>query len=109
MSRPYITLWSQPQIEVQRRALHDSDRLDHTAGGQFRACGVTAGDRVYVVANQGGQLVLLGRLTVNRIVDQHEADRHFGRRVYEAPDHLLGSGTALRLDRGVPEDIARAI
>lgn len=29
--------------------------------------------------------------------------------VYEAPDHLLGRGTPLRLDRVVPDDIARRL
>jgi predicted HNH restriction endonuclease len=64
---------------------------------------------VYVVATDRGRLLLLGRLKVDRIVDQREADRHFSRPVYEAPDHLIGAGTPLRLDHVVPEQIARRI
>jgi hypothetical protein len=106
---PFITLWSRPQVELERRSLQGSQTLDHTANTQFRKRGVEAGDRVYVLATQGGRLVLVGRLTVDHVVDQREADRYFGRPVYEAPDHLIGVGTALSLDRLVPEPIARAI
>jgi hypothetical protein len=60
MSNAYITLWSQPQIEVQRRhLLDDDDTLSHTANDQFRAVRVAAGDRVYVVGTREGQLLLL--------------------------------------------------
>jgi hypothetical protein len=110
MSNAYITLWSQPQIEVQRRHLFDDDdTLSHTANDQFRAVRVAAGDRFYVVGTREGQLLLLGRITVERVVDQGEADRHFGRPVYQAMDHLIGRGTKLCLDRVVPEHIARAL
>jgi hypothetical protein len=105
----YITLWSQPQVEIQRRALYASDTLDHVASGQFKERGIDTGDRVYVLATQQGRLLLLGRLTVERVVDQLEAERHVGHAVYPAPDHLIGNGTPLNLDRVVPERIARAI
>lgn len=109
MSRAYLTMWSQPQVEIRRRSLRGQDKLDHTAGTQFRSRGVTPGDRIYVLATRQGRLLLLGRLHVQRVVGQHEADRHFGTHVYEAPDHLIGTGTDLRLDREVPENIARLL
>lgn len=109
MSDPYITLWSQPQVELERRSSRGASTLDHAASAQFRARGVQPGDRVYVVATDGGRLLLLGRLTVEHVVDQATADAYFGERVYEAPDHLLGAGTLLRPDRLVPERVARAI
>lgn len=43
------------------------------------------------------------------IVGQQEAEAYFGKPVYEAPDHLLGRGTRLALDRVVPEDIVRRL
>ena len=52
---------------------------------------------------------MLGRLDVERVVDHAEAERYFRRPVYEAPDHLIGTGTELRLDRVVPEQVARQI
>jgi hypothetical protein len=109
MSNAYITLWSQPQIEIQRRSPFDDDTMSHTANDQFRDVRVAPGDRVYVVGTCKGQLLLLGRITVERVVDQDEAERHFGRPVYEAKDHLIGQGTALSLDRVVPEQTARAL
>jgi hypothetical protein len=110
MSNAYITLWSQPQIEVQQRfLLGDDDTLSHTANDQFRDVGVAPGDRVYVVGTRKGQLLLLGRIAVERVVDQDEAEHHFGHAVYRASDHLIGEGTVLCLDRVVPEHIARAL
>jgi hypothetical protein len=109
VSRPYITLWSQPQVEVARRAAAAQEFLDHTANNQFHRVGVTRGDRVYVVATAAGQLLLLGRLVVDELIDQPEAERRFGPNVYEATDHLVGSGSPLRLDRYVPEALARQI
>lgn len=109
MSDAYITLWSQPQVEIERRSNRGGKSLDHAAGPQFRARGVKHGDHVYVVATSQGELLLLGRLTVDRVVGQREADEHFKEHVYEAPDHLIGSGSALNLDGIVPEDIAREL
>ncbi len=109
MSRPYITLWSQPQLEVQRRKQWHASRLDHTANDQFERAGVEPGDRVYVVATREGRLLLIGRLMVERVVDQREAERHFGRAVYKARNHLIGTGTPVRLDQEVSEEDARAI
>lgn len=109
MSSAYITLWSQPQIEFERRQLHGNDTLGHTANNQFRGVGVAPGDRVYIVGTNQGRLLLLARLSVERVVDQDEAERHFGHAVYEASDHLLGTGTPLRLDREVPEEVTREL
>lgn len=110
MSSPFITLWSQPQIEVERRRAGRRDaRLTHTANDQFRGVGVVPGDRVYIVGTEAGRLLLLSRLIVDRVVGQGAAERAFGRGTYEASDHLIGDGATLRLDRGVPEDVARRI
>ncbi len=111
MSSAYIALWDQPQVEIERRAVAGfGGTLDHSASRQFRARGVSRGDRVYIVATRDRRLLLLGRLTVERIVDQATAERRFpGQAVYQAPDHLLGSGTRLELDRVVPEGIVRKI
>ncbi len=109
VSSAYITLWSQPQIELERRQIYGGDTLGHTANDQFRGVGVGPGDRIYIVGTDQGRLLLLARLLVERVVDQPEAERHFGHSVYEAADHLLGAGTAFRLDRVVPEVIAREL
>ena len=111
MGAPYISMWNQEQLEIERAALTPGKALDHTASAQYRKRGVAIGDRIYVVATEHGtdRLLLLGRISVGRIVGQREANRVFGRSVYKAPDHVLGPGTELRLDRVVPERIARQI
>ena len=109
MGDAFITLWSQPQIEVQRRHLHDDDTMSHTANHQFRDVRVAPGDRVYVVGTRSGRLLLLGRITVEQVVGQAQAERHFGHPVYKASDHLIGEGTKLQLDLEIPEDVARNI
>lgn len=109
MSDAYITLWSQPQIEVERRRANGVERLEHTASAQFRRAGVSPEDRVYVVGTRDGQLLLLGRLNVERVVGQREAEDFFGYEVYDAPDHLIGTGSVLAIDRLVPEDVVRGI
>lgn len=109
MSTAFITLWRRPEAEVQRRRAAGEDRLSHAAGGQFRRAGVAAGDRVFVVGTRAGALLLIGRLDVAAVVDQAEAARRLGSRTIEAPDHLLGEGTALDADRVVPEAVARQI
>lgn len=109
MGDAYITLWSQPQIEVERRRALGEDRLTHAANGQFRKSGVGPDDRVYVVGTRDGELLLLGRLKVDRVVGQREAEAFFRHEVYKAPDHLIGQGSRLELDRAVPEQVARRI
>ena len=109
MSHAFITLWSQPQIEIQRRRGKGDDALRHTANDQFRGVGVARGDRVYIVGTEAGRLVLLSRIIVERVVGQREANRELGSDTYEAADHLLGEGAALRLDRVVPEEVARRL
>jgi hypothetical protein len=110
MHDAYITLWNQPQVEYERRrGLGAGIRLDHSANRQFRRSGVKRGDRVYVVATRAGALSLLARIEVERVVGQREAERHFGNEFYRAPDHVIGRGTELDLERVVPEHVARAI
>ncbi len=110
MSDAYITLWNQPQVEFERRvAAGRSGKLDHTANRQFRARNVQPGDRVYVLATRDGRIMLLGRLTVDELTDQAGAERALGPGIYEAPDHLIGRGSTLELDREVPEPEARRL
>jgi hypothetical protein len=111
MSNAYIATWRQDQVELERERFEKGIPLDHTAGSRFQAAGIEPGDRVYVLSITPGdrRLLLLGRLNVERIVGKHEAEVHQGREVYHAPEHLIGSGTPLDLDRLVPEDVARRL
>jgi hypothetical protein len=109
MGNAFITLWSRPQVEIERRMRSGQDMFVHTANAQFRSRSVAPGDSVYVVATRDGVLLLLGRLIVDRVVDQREAARVLPNEPYVAPDHLLGRGAPLDLNREVPEPIARAL
>jgi hypothetical protein len=110
MSDAYITLWNQPQVESERRvAAGRGDKLDHTANRQFRARNVQPGDRIYVLATRDGRILLLGRMIVEELTDQARAEQAFGPGIYEAPDHLIGRGSTLELDREVPEAEARRL
>jgi hypothetical protein len=111
MNDAYIAMWRQDQLELERERFREGMPLDHTAGSRFRAAGIEPGDRVYVFSTTrvDRRLLLLGRLTVERIIGKHEAEQRFNGPVYDAPEHLIGSGTPLDLDRDVPEDIARRL
>ena len=65
--------------------------LIHTAGELFRSRGVKPGDFVYVVTVLSGKLFLCGRMEVELILTQKEADEHFGRGVWQGTEHLLTS------------------
>jgi hypothetical protein len=84
--------------------------LEHTASNQFRAKG--AGDIVYVVNVTNGQLRLVGRMVVDRVVSKAEADRHFKSDCWPATDHCIArSGTAgnVRFNRFTPPSVVAGL
>lgn len=90
----------------------EGEPLDHTAGKIFTQRGVGPGDKVYVVNNFKGDLVLIGRLEVENIVSQAEAERILGVDVWDAPEHIIakqGSATPMRFERGVPMEMVRQL
>jgi hypothetical protein len=85
--------------------------LRHAASNNFDRMKTRVGDVVYVVVNRDGRMMLVGRLTVDHVVDQHEAEFRLGMPVYERRAHVLSDApdTIVRFDREVPEDVARAL
>lgn len=83
------------------------DRLTHTADDTFLQRGVQPGDTVYVVSNFKGTVYVLGRLIVDQILNQGEAEKRFGGPVWEATDHLIATdpATELHFDVTLPEGI----
>jgi len=65
------------------------DELVHTADNVFRQRGVAPGDVVYVVTNLKGTIYLIGRMVVDRVLDQQAAEKLFGLDVWQADDHLI--------------------
>ena len=86
--------------------------VGHTASSVFRQRGVVAGDRMYVISVSGGRLRVVGRLDVENVVTQQQADELFGRPVWAGAEHVIarpGSGTPRRKDAYVAEDRAGEI
>ena len=79
------------------------DRLDHAAGNQFSSRGVERGDDIYVISVFEGNMYLLGRMQVDRICDQEEAERLMDRELWSASEHVIAR------DEGTPMDFERKV
>lgn len=104
MATAWVQYWRPQQLELARRNAGDGEPLGHTAGEQFGT--VVPGDVVYVLGRSGTSLLLVGRLIVDEILDQAEAEARFEGEVYQATVHLVAHGTARRLDRLIPIAVA---
>jgi hypothetical protein len=80
-------------------------------GNIFTKRGIAPGDVVYIVSLAEGQLLLGGRMTVERIVGYEEAVAHFdNENLYEAKECLIGkSGTPLNLHRRLSPSITKQL
>lgn len=79
--------------------------LNHAASNQFRR--VRPGDTLWVTTAPEGHLQLLGRLEVEKIVGQREAELRVGHRLWEADAHALAKpGTEMAIARIPIGDIA---
>lgn len=79
--------------------------LKHSASNSFLARGVATGDRIYVISNHSGKFFLIGRLIVDRIVDQATATKYLGFDLWDADDHALavqGTEMTMRFDVTIP-------
>jgi hypothetical protein len=75
--------------------------LNHSACNQFKKRRLQHGDSVYVVSSLRGRLALVGKLVVDRIVDQATAEKLLKEALWEARDHAIairGSETVMRRD-----------
>ena len=100
--------WTNNTVEMESALIADgaSDLVAHTAGEQFVQRGVSPGDVVYLVSRIAFKMHLLGRLVVDRVVDQSAANAHFRHGVWPATDHLLARPpfSKFRTDVVVPDD-----
>lgn len=83
----------------------------HCASDNFERMRAQVGDVVYVVANRDGQMILVGRMTIDHVVGQFEAEMRLGRELIDRRAHVLTDApdTIVRFDRVVPEDVARSL
>ena len=103
--------WTNKTVLMREEQAREADELGHTADNSFRKRGVLPGDTVYVVTVLRGTIHLVGRLVVDEILDQRQADEYFGEPVWPAADHLIAMepASACRYDVCVPYDHLNAI
>ena len=103
----YLQTWTDGATAALEQA---GEPLVHAASNQYDRMGVAPDDTLYVAYLDQRHLHLLGRLTVDRILDQREVERLFGGEVWVADYHAIGSGTDLALfDVRVPVDVLEAL
>ena len=80
----YLTYWKPSTVDLDKR----DPTLAHTASNQFGR--VAVGDTLWIVSSEEpDDLVLVGRLKVDRIVGQAEAERILGPNLWEAEYHTI--------------------
>jgi hypothetical protein len=105
MARFFTYGWQ--YAEARKEA--EGEPLDHTGGSRFSSRGIKPGDFVYVVAVRRGQLYLVGKMEVGKIVSKDEARRILGAEPYDAPEHLIArNSTPVRLTE-VPVAVAKEL
>jgi hypothetical protein len=106
----YTTLWTQETCAWHVKEGFQGRPLDHTASNQFRSRGLTAGDRIFALATRDGAVILVGALTVEKVVSYEEAKKQLGYDPWVADDHLLarpGTGTPMDFDNVLPLHVVR--
>ena len=91
--RQYLQYWRPDTVDANLE--HDGENLvEHIAGNRLGH--INRGDVVWVVTIRSGELRLIGRILVDAVVDQAEAERRLGRAdLWEATHHaLVVPGTA---------------
>jgi hypothetical protein len=105
MSRFFTYSWQY----AEARKESEGGPLGHAAGSRFSSRGIQPGDFIYIVAVHRGELYLLGKMQVGKIVSKDEAHRILGAEPYDAPEHLIASScTPTQLSK-VPVSLAKEI
>lgn len=105
MPLDYLSYWKPATVKHQTGIL-----LDHSASDQYGS--IQRGDTVWLVTVwQGGHLVLLGRIRVDVITGQREAERRLGTDdVWHAKYHIFPSaGDAKRMREVELSDVAELL
>jgi hypothetical protein len=92
MSRFFTHYWSDELCETHYRAGFSGTPLDFTAGDGFLRAGVEEGDMLYVISVYDGQVMLIGKMVVGRILTSYsEALALIAPDVEEAPEYVLAA------------------
>jgi hypothetical protein len=87
---------------------HADDLMNHLAGEMFRKRGVSSGDVIYAVTQAKGDIYLIGRLVVDVVTAQAQAEQLLGNTdLWEASEHVIARKpwTPCRFDLQVPHDV----
>src|SRR2546426_3577217 len=91
----------------------EGEPFRHAASNLFRSRGVASGDFVYVVTVQEGRLFLAGRIEVDRVLGQEDAEARIGQGpLWPAGDHIVakpGTEKPVRFHRKVPPDVVNRL
>ncbi len=103
--------WSRPQWESENAAERQGKPLRHSASDAVEYSRLKPGDRLYIVGQEKGMMLLLGRMDVDRVTSNRQlVDELLGPDLYEAKYHVLADDcTAIRFDLVVPEGVVRSI
>jgi len=87
MTRYFTAYWKN---DSWTRELQRGATLNHTAANNFRSKGVAPGDVVYIVTVLKGELYVGGKIVVERVVSQKQAEEAIlGENLWNAVDHLI--------------------
>ncbi|HVF51545.1 MAG TPA: DUF3883 domain-containing protein [Pyrinomonadaceae bacterium] len=91
MSNNFLQYWEPKQADDE---LSIDEPLNRSGSGQFKRMGVQQGDTVWIVTVRSpGELVVVGRINVGKLITKAEAIRRFTN-VWDAPHHIVAeSGT----------------
>jgi hypothetical protein len=111
MARAFITGWARETWQAAEANGETGTPLRYAASDQFGWGGnVEIGDRLYVLGNDDGRLIVISRLTVDEKLDRAAAAQRLPPDVWQAECYVIGrEGLPLRFDQVVPEADARAI
>jgi hypothetical protein len=105
MARFYTYSWQYAEARKESEA----GLLGHAAGSRFSSRGNEPGDFVYIVAVHQGQLYLLGKMEVGKIVSKDEARNILGSEPYDAPEHLIARACTPAQLTEVPVALAKEL
>ncbi len=93
----------------EARTKSETGPLCYAAGSRFARRGIEPGDFVYIVAVRQGQLYLLGKMQVGKIVSKDEVRRILGAEPYDLPEHLIASACTPAQLTKVPVVLAKEL
>lgn len=104
--RHFLQYWKSEQADIE-----SGKPLEHAASGQYQKIGISKDDVLWIVTLRDYRLTLLGRLMVDRVVGQAEAERHFAKSdLYEAEFHVIAQpGTVQAVSEVDVHDLALTI